>query len=265
MSPACALSATIDPPPPGQEELLEQLGKVSADLADILVEREQAYELLERAHRDTLQRLTVAAEFKDGDTGTHLVRIGRLAALLARLAGWSPEQAALLAEAAPMHDVGKIGVPDAILKKAQGLSEDEWAVMRRHPEFGARILGGSGIPVLEMAAEIAYCHHEKFDGTGYPRGLAGNAIPQSARIVSLIDYFDALTMDRVYRKALADDVVVEMIRAQSGMHFDPELAAVFLGNTPLFVALRDRINAEAARGSRTPGTILKMASPVSGT
>jgi putative two-component system response regulator len=236
----------LDPPAPGPEELMDQLGRLSSDLAELLLEREHAYTLLAQAHRDTLHRLTVAAEFRDSDTGTHLVRIGRLAALLARLAGWSQEQAAMLEEAAPMHDVGKIGIPDAVLKKSQGLSEEEWIGMRRHPEFGARILGSSGIPVLEMAAEIAYCHHEKYDGTGYPRGLKAEAIPEVARIVSLIDYFDALTMDRVYRKALADDVVMEMIQQQSGLHFDPRLVGLFLDNAGRFIDLRDRINAEAA-------------------
>ena len=148
-----------------------------------------------------------------------------------------------------MHDVGKIGIPDAVLKKSQGLSEEEWAVMRRHPEFGARILGGSGVPVLEMAAEIAYCHHEKYDGTGYPRGLEGEAIPEVARIVALIDYFDALTMDRVYRKALPDDQVLEMIRQQSGLHFDPRLTLRFLENAQRFIDLRDQINREAVTPS----------------
>jgi putative two-component system response regulator len=100
--------------------------------------------------------------------------------------------------------------------------------------------------VLELAAEIAYCHHEKYDGTGYPRGLKGDAIPQSARIVSLIDYFDALTMDRVYRKAFPDDTVMKMIHEQAGLHFDPRLTGIFLANTQPFIDLRDRINSEAA-------------------
>jgi putative two-component system response regulator len=245
MLPARTPHASSDPLPPEPQELLDQLGQVSSDLAELLLERERAYTLLEQAHRDTLHRLTVAAEFKDSDTGTHLVRIGRLAALLARLGGWPQDQAALLEEAAPMHDVGKIGVPDAILKKSQGLTEEEWTVMRRHPEFGARILGGSGIPVLEMAAEIAFCHHEKYDGTGYPRGLEGEAIPEVARIVALIDYFDALTMDRVYRKALPDDQVLEMIQQQSGLHFDPRLTLRFLENAQRFIDLRDQTNREA--------------------
>jgi len=164
------------------------------------------------------------------------------------LAGWSEASALMLEEAAPMHDVGKIGVPDSILKKPGGLTDQEWEIMRLHPEFGARILGGANTPVLIMASEIAYCHHEKFDGSGYPRGLKGSDIPLAARVVSLIDYFDALTMDRVYRKALPDAAVFSMIADGAGVHFDPALVDVFLANVAAFTELRDQINRQETSG-----------------
>lgn len=233
----------LDPAPPQNQDLLEQLARVSNDLAEVLDEREKAYRMLERAHRQTLLRLTVAAEFRDDDTGVHLVRMGKLSGLLARLNGWDENDAQMLEDAAPMHDIGKIGIPDRVLKKAGSLTEEEWAVMRTHPSLGEKILGDSGVPVLDMAAEIAAAHHEKFDGTGYPRGLQGSAIPISARIVALVDYFDALTMDRVYRKAFPDEEVFRMIEQQREKHFDPQLVQIFLDNFAQFTMLRNKVNA----------------------
>jgi putative two-component system response regulator len=236
----------FDPVPPQTQELIDQLSTVTTDFAELLEEREQAYRMLELAHRQTLLRLTIAAEFRDDDTGVHLVRMGKLSGLLARIIGWPQDKAKMLEDAAPMHDVGKIGIPDAVLKKAGSLTPDEWSIMRQHPELGAKILGSSGVPVLDMAAEIAYCHHEKYDGTGYPRGLVGDAIPLTARIVSLMDYFDALTMDRVYRKAFPDAEVLTMIAEQSGRHFDPDLTRIFLERADDFIRMRDDINANAS-------------------
>lgn len=231
--------------PPKNQELLAQLACVSNDLAEILEEREKAYKMLERAHRQTLIRLTIAAEFRDDDTGVHLLRMGKLSGMLARLIGWEENDAQMLEDAAPMHDIGKIGIPDSVLKKAGSLTEEEWAIMRTHPSLGEKILGESGVPILDLAAEIAVAHHERYDGSGYPCGLQGSAIPISARIVALVDYFDALTMDRVYRKAFPDDEVFRMIEQQNGKHFDPELVQIFLDNFAKFTMLRDKVNAES--------------------
>jgi len=197
---------------------------------------------LEKAHHHALLSLARAAEFKDGETGEHIVRIGVLSERLGLLFGLDQTFCRMLRHASPMHDVGKIGIPDSTLKKPGTLSELEWDEMRRHPEYGARILGGSGVALFDLAAEIALHHHEKFDGSGYPFGLAGTDIPISGRVVALIDFFDALTMNRCYRDALADDEALRMIKDGAGGHFDPDLANLLIGNADEFIALRERVN-----------------------
>lgn len=234
----------IDYSRPGTERELAyaQLFRTVEDLHHLLREREKAYDKLLMAQRETLYRLALAAEYKDGDTGVHLVRIGEISAMLGHYWGLDDDTCETLRHAAPMHDVGKIGIPDAVLKKPGALTPDEWAVMRQHPAIGARILGGSDVPVLQLSAEVAQNHHERFDGSGYPTGAKGKEIPVSARIVSLADYFDALTMDRCYRPKFSDDEAHEMIRQAGGTHFDPDITRVFLDHWPSFVARRDEIN-----------------------
>ncbi len=222
--------------------LRAQLENYGRDLNKSVRSMTGTIERLEKAHHQALLSLTRAAEFKDGDTGEHILRIGILSEHLGLLLGLDKSYCSTLRLAAPMHDVGKIGVPDSILQKPGALSSDEWQEMRCHPEYGARILGGSGIALFDLAAEIALHHHEKFDGSGYPRGLCGKEIPISARVVALIDYFDALTMKRCYRDALPDEKALEMVEEQSGRHFDPEIAAVFLQHADEFIALRQEIN-----------------------
>jgi len=237
-------STPIDYSQPGNEQALAyaQLFRTVEDLHELLRQQRRAYEALQKAHRETLYRLARAAEYKDGDTGAHLVRMGEISALLAGFCGLDEDTCQALRDAAPMHDVGKIGIPDEVLKKPGRLEADEWAVMREHPAIGARILGGSGVPVLELAAEVARTHHERFDGHGYPGGLSGDAIPLPGRIVALADYFDALTMDRCYRPRFADDEVMQMIERESGKHFDPEVARCFLAHWKEIAAKRDEIN-----------------------
>ncbi len=199
-----------------------------------------------RAHHDALFRLALAAETRDDDTGIHIVRLGFLAEALALELGWSGADAALLRQAAPMHDVGKIGIPDLVLKKAGPLTADERKVMNQHPELGAAILGQSRIPLFQLAATVALAHHERWDGAGYPHGQAGGqagaAIPLAGRIVSVVDFFDALTMDRCYRPAIADDDAMTMLRAQRARAFDPDVVDAFVAAAPRMVALRDRVN-----------------------
>lgn len=219
-----------------------QMERLLDDLGRMYHERNSALEALEAAHLDTLMRLAVAAELRDDDTGAHIVRLGYLAGALARHLGVDEQGAQMLRLAAPMHDIGKLGVPDDVLKKPGALTPEERRLMQTHPRMGADILGNSAIPVFALAAEVALHHHERWDGTGYPHGLAGEAIPLSGRIVAVVDYFDALTMDRCYRPAFADDRALAMLAEQSGQAFDPGVVAAFLAHAPELMALRDWVN-----------------------
>ena len=187
-----------------------------------------------------VQRLGRAAEYKDNETGLHVIRMSHFSKLLALAAGCSPAWAEDLLNAAPMHDVGKIGIPDAVLCKPGPLDADEWATMRRHPEIGAEIIGEHPSGVLQLAREIALAHHEKWDGSGYPRGLAGEAIPLSARIVAIADVFDALTTRRPYKEPWPVQDALDHIAAQAGKHFDPALVALFAPLLPQLLEIRAR-------------------------
>ncbi len=170
----------------------------------------------------------MAVEFRDEDTGAHIERIGRFSTLLAEQTGMDQDFNTCLSHAAPLHDVGKVAIPDAILLKPGSLTVEERAIVETHAEEGYRLLRGSSSSILDMAATIALSHHEKWDGSGYPRGLAGEAIPIEGRIVAIADVFDALTSDRVYRPAFTVERAVEMMREQRGLHFDPVLLDAFL-------------------------------------
>ena len=187
-----------------------------------------------------VQRLGRAAEYKDNETGMHVIRMSHFSRRLALAAGCSAEWSEDLLHAAPMHDVGKIGVPDAILRKPGPLNAEEWAVMRRHPEFGAEIIGEHDSNVLQLARAVALGHHEKWDGSGYPAGLSGEAIPLAARIVALADVFDALTSERPYKRAWAMEAAIEHIQQQAGQHFDPALVTKFIPLAPELVEIRQR-------------------------
>ncbi|WP_144637990.1 two-component system response regulator [Bordetella genomosp. 13] len=195
-----------------------------------------------QALRDTrlqiIQRLGAAAEYKDNETGLHVIRMSHYAKVLALAAGYSQTAAEEVLHASPMHDIGKIGIPDAILKKPGKLTEEEWSVMRRHPIIGGKIIGEHRSGLLRMARIIAEGHHEKWDGTGYPRGLRGEQIPHVARIVALVDVFDALTSERPYKSAWPVDEAVDYIVKASGTHFDPELVPLFVECLPELLAIR---------------------------
>ncbi|MFT0534246.1 HD domain-containing phosphohydrolase [Castellaniella hirudinis] len=190
--------------------------------------------------------LGAAAEYRDNETGLHIVRMSHYAWRLAKEIGYSDEDADELLHAAPMHDVGKIGIPDGILLKPGKLNDDEWAVMRQHPAIGAHILGEHPGGLLKLAATIALRHHEKWDGTGYPDGLAGEAIPLAARIVTLVDVFDALTSVRPYKRAWTVDEAMDFIHQQSGRHFDPDLVTAFERCLPDVLVFKTRWADEAA-------------------
>ena len=197
-------------------------------------------EELRETRLQIVQRLGRAAEYKDNETGMHVIRMSHFSKLLALAAGCSPAWAEDLLNAAPMHDVGKIGIPDAVLRKPGPLDADEWATMRRHPEIGAEIIGEHPSGVLQLAREIALAHHEKWDVSGYPRGLAGEAIPLSARIVAIADVFDALTTRRPYKEPWPVQDALDHIAAQAGKHFDPALVALFAPLLPQLLEIRAR-------------------------
>ncbi len=187
-----------------------------------------------------VQRLGRAAEFKDDETGMHVIRMSHFARLLALAAGSGDDWADDLFHAAPMHDVGKIGIPDAILQKPGKLTPDEWATMQRHPVIGAQIIGEHAAGMLKMAHTVALGHHEKWNGQGYPAGLAGTAIALEARIVALADVFDALTSERPYKRAWDPQEAMNYIASEAGQHFDPELVAHFVPLLPQLLEIRQR-------------------------
>jgi putative two-component system response regulator len=195
-------------------------------------------EELHASRLQIVQRLGRAAEYKDNETGKHVIRMSLYARALAQALGCGPDWVDDLFNAAPMHDVGKIGIPDAVLLKPGALDEREWAIMRTHPQVGAEIIGEHAFPMLQMARTIALTHHEKWDGSGYPQGLAGLAIPLEARIVAVADVFDALTTVRPYKAAWSVDDALAYLQEQSGRHFDPALVAQFMTLRPVIDEVR---------------------------
>ena len=178
---------------------------------------------LESTRIEMIERLALAAEYRDEETSEHNQRVGLLSSRLAEAIGWTSEDAGLLRRAAALHDIGKIGIPDALLRKPGALTEGEVRVMRTHTSIGARILGGSQVPLLQLAETVAKSHHERWDGTGYPRGLKGNDIPVAGRIVAVADAFDAITNSRPYRPARAVRVAIQVLREQYDRHFEGRL------------------------------------------
>jgi putative two-component system response regulator len=190
--------------------------------------RERTAEL-DAARYDVVERLARAGEFRDDATGRHTQRVGRTTALLAQRCGVEPELARDLELAAPLHDIGKLAVPDAILLKPGRLTAEEFAAVKEHTRIGAQLLSGSFSSLLELAGEIALTHHERWDGTGYPGGLSGEAIPLAGRLTAIADVFDALTHERPYKPAWSVAQAVEEMTAEAGRHFDPRAFEAFLG------------------------------------
>jgi putative two-component system response regulator len=211
-----------------QAELETTVEQRTAALRRALEKTAEAQRLTQAAHLDTIRRLVLAAEYKDEDTAAHIERIGRYTELIATHLGLAPRQIEVIRNASPLHDVGKIGIPDAILLKPGKLTEAEWAVMREHTTMGARILQSSPSEVLQVGAKIAQSHHERWDGGGYPNALEGESIPLEGRICAVSDFFDALTTDRSYRDAVANQAVFEMMISERGKHFDPTILDLFL-------------------------------------
>ena len=184
---------------------------------------------LEEARLQTLLRLARAAEYRDDDTGEHTKRVGRRSGVIAEAMGLDPEFVESIRLTAPLHDVGKIGIPDSILLSSERLTPDQVEVMKTHCAIGHALLSGTGVPLLDLAAEIAVSHHERWDGKGYPLGLSGEEIPLSGRIVAVADTYDALTSARPYKKAWRRAEALEEIEANAGLQYDPRVVEVFLG------------------------------------
>lgn len=195
---------------------------------------------LKQTRLQIVQRLGLAAEYKDNETGLHVIRMSHYSRILALAAGFSELAADDLLNAAPMHDVGKIGIPDAILQKNGKLDEAEWVVMRSHAQIGAEIIGEHPSGLLQMARSIALTHHEKWDGSGYPNGLKGEEIPIAGRIVAIADVFDALTSVRPYKPAWSLEDTLALIQRESGKHFDPHLVELFLGQMSTILEIKAR-------------------------
>ncbi len=210
-----------------QNEILEQ--KVT--------ERTQE---LKETQTDILRRLAKAGEFRDSDTGNHVTRVSHSCRALAQAAGLSAHLTEMIYMASPLHDIGKIGVPDHILLKKGRLSDEEQVIMRQHVEFGVEMLGNHPAPLLKTACSIAQHHHEKWDGSGYPLALAGEKIPVEARIVAICDVFDALTSVRPYKVAWTVDKAVEYLHDNAGSHFDPNLVNLFARILPEIITIRER-------------------------
>ena len=222
------------------------LARVRTHLALYDQNRELARQVRERTadlfktRQQIIRRLGRAAEFRDNETGNHIIRMSHFCRLIGIAAGLGEKTVEILYNASPMHDVGKIGIPDHILLKPGKLTEEEWQVMRRHPRIGADIIGQHSDDLLQSAWAIALCHHEKWDGTGYPTGLKGEDIPLMARIAALADVFDALTTERPYKKAWTIEAAVSHIEAHAGSHFDPELIEPFRQALPEMLRIREQ-------------------------
>ena len=219
---------------------IRYLYKQQKDYSHLLEEKvNEATAELRKSQLDIIRCLGRAGEYRDNETGEHVIRMSKSCQALALAAGFSARRAELILYASPMHDVGKIGIPDNILLKPGRLTPEERVVMERHVEIGVDIIGEFDSPMLEMARQIAATHHEKWDGSGYPKGLAGEDIPLEGRIAAICDVFDALTSERPYKEAWPLEKAVKFIEENSGSHFDPTLARLFVEIIPDVVALRE--------------------------
>lgn len=220
----------------------EQLEKYASDLRTIVESLNKTNRDLQNAYQDTIHRLVLASEYKDNETGNHINRMSRYCAKVAEKLNFSKEEVEHIRFATPMHDVGKIGIPDRIILKNGRLTRKEFEIVKKHTIIGAEILQNSKARILKLARDIALYHHEKWDGTGYPEGLKGEAIPVHARIVALCDIFDALTSKRPYKSSYPVDVSCEIIKKGKGTHFDPALTDIFLSSIDELVSIKNEID-----------------------
>ncbi len=208
------------------------------DLLERMVQ-ERTKELNE-SRLQVVRHLGRAAEYRDNETGLHIVRMSQISAIVAKSLGWNAADCELILLASPMHDIGKIGISDGILLKRGKFEPHEWEIMKTHASIGADILSDGDSSLLQLASLVALTHHEKWDGSGYPKGLVGEAIPQAARIVAIADVFDALTSARPYKRAWSIEQAVALITERSGTHFDPEVVEHFHKCLPEILTMRDQ-------------------------
>jgi len=218
----------------------QQLFKYADDFNQTILELKTTNQKLQESYLDTIHRLALAAEYKDEDTGDHIVRMSRYCAFIANKYGLPPMEVHHILYASPMHDIGKIGVPDDILMKPGKLTDEEFEIMKTHTTIGAKILAHSKSEILKVAEQIALYHHEKWNGTGYPHGLSGDTIPLTARIVAVADAFDALTSKRPYKDPYPFEVACDIIKKERGQHFDPTVVDVFLRNIDEIVKIKQK-------------------------
>ncbi|MEA2499025.1 MAG: cyclic di-GMP phosphodiesterase [Actinomycetota bacterium] len=222
-----------------RDTLEQMVAERTRELWSAVNELEQTKKDLRVSQAETIERLAIAAEYRDDETARHIHRMSRYSELLVRRTGGGDDRAEFVRLASIMHDVGKIGIPDHILLKPGKLTPEEYATMQGHAEIGHRILVDSNSALLDLAASIALTHHEKIDGSGYPSGLAGDEIPFEGRVAAIADVFDALTTDRIYRRAFPIGEAVEMMKAGRGSHFDADLLDVFLDSLPLVLEIKE--------------------------
>jgi HD-GYP domain-containing protein (c-di-GMP phosphodiesterase class II) len=220
-------------------ENLAQRAKIEQRLRETIADLERSETALAHSQEETIMRLSLAVETRDQETGDHIERMGRYCAMLAEKLGWSEERCELIRIAAPLHDVGKISVPDSILLKPGQLTPEERLEIEKHAEVGHEILSGSDSPLLDLAAKIALSHHEHWDGGGYPNGLAFNEIPAEGRMAAIADVFDALTSQRVYRDAMTVEQALAIMAEGRGTHFDPDLLDVFFDSMAEVLEIRE--------------------------
>lgn len=207
-----------------QSHACSEISRNSGQLEDRVVAQEIE---LQQMHADVMELLSTASCYRDHETGTHNQRVGMVSALLAKTVGWGDCDAENLQLAALMHDIGKLAIPDVILRKPGKLTDDEYAIMQRHTVLGDEMLAKSQLPLLGLSRQIALSHHERWDGNGYPHRLAGDSIPEAARIVSIADVYDALTHDRIYRPAMSEEKALRIMKEGRGTQFDPDLFDAF--------------------------------------
>jgi putative two-component system response regulator len=218
--------------------------KLEAEVAKRTDQLKTAFKKVKLASLETIYRLSKAAEYKDEETGSHIRRVSNYAAAIARRLGLAEKACESILLAAPMHDVGKIGIPDKILLKPGELSSDEWEIMKNHTLYGARILGGSQVGFIRLAEVIALTHHECWDGSGYPLGLKHKQIPMAGRIMAVADVFDALTSKRPYKEAFSVDNSFDTLKKGSGKHFDPQLIDIFFEIKDEILSIKNRYKGE---------------------
>jgi len=220
----------------------QQLMRYGKDLNETILDLKAAHQELKESYLDTIHRLVLAAEYRDEDTGEHIVRIGLYSANLAEKLGFPDREVQNILYAAPMHDVGKIGIPDSILMKPGKLTAEEFETMKTHTAIGAKLLANSRSEILHTAEQIALSHHEKWNGRGYPQGISGREIPMVGRIVSIADVFDALTSKRPYKDPHPMEDAIEIIERERGGHFDPQVVDVFLEHIDEMLKIKEEVN-----------------------